>query len=110
MQNQNKSRYSLLILKRDQEHMEVLETENFDEIDKLWKELIEQWASCLHEQKPFILRRPVVTAFDPGLIYEITIRPVVENNMDNDNPYYSRAKKEGFSSAIRGELLDGGYK
>lgn len=110
----SKLTYGVWLLKRDQEHIQVLETQNFDEADKLWTELHEKWATCLHEEKPFVLRSPVITAFDPGLVYEVTLRPITLNESDktSDNPYHAKMRKEGFSSAFKssGDVLDGGYK
>lgn len=109
----NKITYGVWLLKRDQDHIQVLETEKFDEADKLWLELKDRWTMCLHEEKPFELRSPIITAFDPGLIYEVTVRPMTMNSSDknSDNPYQAKMKRDGFSSAFRGggDVLDGGY-
>ena len=109
-----KMTYGVWLLKRDQDHIQVLETQSFEEADKLWVELKDRWAVCLHEEKPFELRKPIITAFDPGLIYEVTVRPLSASEPDKniDNPYQARMKKEGFSAALRsgGEILDSGYK
>jgi hypothetical protein len=111
----NKLTYGVWLLKRDQNHIPVLETQNFEEADKLWVELKDRWTTCLHEEKPFELRSPIITAFDPGLIYEVTVRLVDETTEATEiskNPYQVKMKKEGFSSAFRssGDVLDGGYK
>lgn len=110
MNTSTKIKYGLLILKRDQDHIQVMETEDFKEADKLWEDLTERWTTCLSETKPFRLRSPIITSFDPGLIYEITIRPVTESTRNPDNPYQAKMQKEGFSATFRGEVLDGGYK
>jgi len=107
----DKLKYSVLVLKRDQEHISVVETDSFDEADKLWQSLKDKWTTCLHEQKPFELRKPIITAFDPGLIYEITVRPVSDVVKNPDNPYQQSMQRNGFSATFRGgsELLDNGY-
>lgn len=108
----NKIIYGVWLLKRDQDHIQVLETDNFETADKLWEELTEKWTTCLHEEKPFKLRSPIVTSFDPGLIYEVTIRPAsFSDEKTLDNPYQAKMQKEGFSSSFRGgAMLDGGFK
>lgn len=109
-----KQRYAVLVLKRDQDHVSVMDTDKFEEADKKWSELTLQWTECLHEQKPFQLRKPLITAFDPGLIYEITVRPVSDVIKNPDNPYQQDMQRRGFSATFGNkggsEMLDGGYK
>ena len=114
---ESKTIYGLFILKRDGEHIVVSESDNYDEVFESWKNLKDQWTSCVQESKPFELIKPVVTAFDPNLIYEITVKPVVETTATNKNynPYREQMHKEGFSNAfaknavLSGNNQDGGY-
>jgi len=58
--------------------------------------------------------------FDPGLIYEITIKLITETPSSRyDNPYQKQMEKHGLSNMIgrrpqgqtaEGDLLDGGYR
>lgn len=111
--SQEKLRYEVLILRRDQAHIAVMETEDFKEADKRWAELDEQWSACVKETKPFKLRKPVITSFDPGLIYEITVVPVQTTQKNPDNPYQQEMQRKGLGATLRGgtgpDMLDGGY-
>lgn len=93
--------YGVLILKRDQQHIDALVTSNYEDAYKLWNTLSNQWEKCVKEQVPFRLEKPLVTCFDPGLIFEITIRPVVENRMqESNNPYTKEMRDKGFSETF----------
>lgn len=106
--------YSVWVMRRDQAHIAILETSNFDEADKVWKDLKDRWTTALKEQIPFELRNPRITAFDPGLIYEITLLPLM-SNVNNDNPYQQQMRQNGFSNTFGkltkgSDMLDNGYK
>lgn len=109
--------YAVLIKRRGNlEPVVILESSNFDECFKLWEELHNNWEICIKETKPFVLKTPVVTAFDPALIFEICVVPFSNNfSQQNGNPYVRRMKQEGFSKALEGysntgpDVLDGGY-
>lgn len=110
---EKKSLYSLMILRRDGEHINVCESTNYDEVFERYKEVRSRWASCIKENEPFELLKPIVTSFDPGLIYEITVRPIIETTSSRfDNPYQQEMMKKGLANTIRTqpEILDGGYK
>jgi len=105
--------YELTLFRRDGGHINVTQSNNFEEVSSLWTELTERWAIAIKEQKPFILNKPVVTSFDPGLIYEITVRPLVETSRANlNNPYYQDMLDKGLGNTLQktNGLIDGGYK
>lgn len=105
--------YNLLILRKDQFHIEVMETDNYDKIFEKYKEVKDQWAKCIKDQNPFELTSPVVTTFDPGLIYEITIKLVTETPSSRyENPYNKQMQEKGFSKMFSSssDLLDNGYR
>jgi hypothetical protein len=107
--------YAVYILKRDNSHITAIETKSFDEAHNLWKELRDKWTKAIKETLPFELSKPIITAFDPGLIYEITLKPVIEitDTINPNNPYHQQMIKNGLSSTLntsRGEIFDGGYK
>lgn len=107
--------YSVWVMRRDQSHILVLETASFDEADKVYQELETRWTTALKEQVPFKLRAPVITSFDPGLIYEVSLLPFGSTTVNNDNPYQAKMRQQGFSNTFgagaRGsDVLDGGYK
>lgn len=113
---ETKTLYALHVLRRDGAHISVLESVNYDEVYDSWKELKERWTKCVQESLPFELNKPLITTFDPNLIYEITVKPVVETmaNDKNYNPYKEQMHKEGFSntfgkSAMSSGIKDGGY-
>jgi predicted proteasome-type protease len=108
--------YSVWVMRRDQSHITVLETSSFEEADKVYNELESRWTTALKEQVPFKLRAPYITAFDPGLIYEISLLPLGNTTkVNSDNPYQQQMRQNGFSntfgnSARGSDVLDGGYK
>jgi hypothetical protein len=108
---EKKSLYALYIMRKDENHITAIESSNYDEVYEMYKKLTQEWAICVKEQKPFSMVEPVVTTFDPGLIYEITVRPVVvEQNLSKyDNPYQKKMLEKGFSNAFPGNVLDNGY-
>ena len=107
--------YGALILKRDGDFIVAIESDNYDEVYETWQKLKDQWAECVKESKPFELTSPIVTAFDPNLIYEITVKPVVETASNkHNNPYKAAMQKHGFAntlgnSQILSDVKDGGY-
>lgn len=100
--NAPKAEYGVLILRRDQQHIQALLTSDYDSAFKLWEELSKRWQESVKETIPFRLISPVVTSFDPGLISEITIRPVVENKLTSNpnNPYEKEMREKGFSETF----------
>lgn len=105
--------YELTLFRRDGNHINILQSTSFEELNILWVELTERWASAVKEQRPFILNRPVVTSFDPGLIFELTVRPLVETSRANlNNPYYQDMLEKGLGNSLQnpGNILDGGFK
>ena len=111
MKNEEKKpSYVLVVLRRDGEHIAVLEDNNYDKVFEKYNEVAAKWASCVKENIPFSLTSPIVTTFDPGLIYEIKINPVVETAASKyDNPYAQKMRQNGLAS-MQGENLDQGYR
>lgn len=114
MSDVNKLKYGVYVLKRSEDHIAVLETDKYDDAYNLWVELKDRWAVSIKEQKPFELTAPIVTAFDPGLVYEITVRPVpqVAPELNTNNPYAKKMQQEGFGAMFnnQGPILDAGYR
>ena len=109
--------YSLLILRRDEQHIEVITSANYDEVFERYKQVKESWAVSIKEKVPMELLKPVVTSFDPGLVYEITIKLVADTPASRyDNPYQKQMEKQGLGNMINkrpqtnGDLLDEGYR
>lgn len=109
---EKKALYALYIMRRDENHIIVVESHNYDEVFEAYKKLIEAWTTSVKEQKPFSLSSPVVTTFDPGLIYEITVRPIMPEQTVSkyDNPYQQKMMKNGLQSMLQPDVLDGGYR
>lgn len=114
MAEEKKPSYVCIILRKDSEHIAVLEDTNYDKVYDEYTRLITEWTRCIKENIPFSLKSPVVTTFDPGLIYEIKLNPVVETiaSSRNDNPYAQKMRRDGLASmqTYRGENLDEGYR
>lgn len=105
--------YALYILRKDSNHINVLESTDYDKVYKTWEELSSKWENSVKENKPFSLTSPIVTCFNPNIIYEITIRVIDGSISENtNNPYKKRMAREGFSSTFgnyTSPIKDGGY-
>lgn len=112
---ESKKIYAVIINRRALEPIFVIESEDYDKCYSTWEVLLQQWETCVKELKPFVLREPVVTAFEPGLIFGIDLLPIqTEDSKSNaHNPYARKMKQEGFSQTFRNftqnNILDGGY-
>jgi hypothetical protein len=114
----NKQVYAVMVLRRDSDHITAIETEQFDNAYQLWTDLKAKWYDSIKEQKPFELEKPIVTAFDPGLISEIKILAYMVQESVASNPYTQEMQKKGLTSALNqfrsavptDDLLDSGYK
>lgn len=111
--------YAVWILRSDGEHISALETDKYDQAHELWTKLSDNWEDAVTNKKPFRLTAPIVTSFDPGLIREITVRPITPQVEESkyQNPYQQQMRKQGLSSMLNGtgngvnpDLLDGGYR
>lgn len=104
--------YALYVMRRDDNHIIVVESHNYDEVFEAYKKLTETWALSVKEQKPFSLSSPVVTTFDPGLIYEITVRPIMSEQPISkyENPYQQKMMKQGLQNTLGSDVLDSGYR
>jgi hypothetical protein len=110
---EKKQIYEVLIIKQDHNHITVKQTDNYDSAFEKWNLLTEDWTKALKEKVPFILKDPIITAFDPGIIKEITVRPVMEvPESKYDNPYQKQMLKKGLSGMFNSipDLLDEGYR
>lgn len=109
---EQKIKYNVIVMKKAQDHIFMIETENYDEAYKVWKETKDKWTNAIKEQIPFELESPIVTAFDPGMIYEITLVPIeAATNVNSNNPYKRNAQAKGFSNTFGANgMLDQGYQ
>lgn len=114
---EKKQLYDIVIIKHDNNHIIALSTDNYDKCFETWKSLVAKWEESITKKSPYSMVEPIVTAFDPGLIKEITLRPVMEVPESRyDNPYQKRMMKDGLSSmlkpgnAINPDMLDEGYR
>lgn len=109
---EKKQIYEVMILRFDQEHISVIQSDNFDSSYELWNKLSDDWQKSISERKPFRLDKPVVTSFDPSLIKEITVRPLMEvEESKYNNPYQAQMMKQGLGAMLNkgSQLLDEGY-
>lgn len=92
--------YAVIIFRRDSEHIQVIESTDYDKCYEKWKSLQLEWTASAKEQRPFILEDPVITAFTPSVIYEIKLIPVMSEEMisKSHNPYQQRMTQNGFSN------------
>lgn len=111
--------YGLWVLRKDEQHIEVLESSNYDVVYESYQKIKSEWTQCIKDKTPFELTKPTITVFDPGLIYEITIKLVTETPSSRyENPYQQQMQKNGFAQTFKqpqqtgsiSDLLDGGYR
>lgn len=114
--NEEKQVYEVVILRVDNNHIILEQTINFDEAVEKWKETNALWEDSLANKKPFKIMKPIVTSFDPGMITEISVRPLMKiSDSKYDNPYQQKMLKEGLGNMFRQQgnpnsnLLDEGY-
>jgi len=96
--------YGVLIFRNNGEHIQALESTDYDKCYERWKALHNEWATASKEQRPFVLEDPIVTAFAPGMIYEIKLIPIMTEEMasKSNNPYQQRMNQNGFSNTFPG--------
>jgi len=99
--------YEVIMMRRDTP-LVIMQSENFDECYERWKVLHSQWAEAIKEVKPFVLEDPILTAFEPGMIYEIILQPIQaapSMNVNPNNPYYKNMMEHGLSKSLGNEDL-----
>ena len=108
--------YELYIKRKNEDHLSIEIGENFTKLKSTWEKLHKEWNESISEKRPFVIESPVVTAFDPGLINEISLAPYNgQQNRDPENPYEAAMRKDGFGKSINNfnnlnQSLDQGYK
>ena len=115
---EKKQIYEVWLIRHNDEPISALSTDVYDKAYEKWKELTDAWVNAINNKTPFILTSPIVTAFDPGAVKEITVRPVMAvTESKYDNPYQQRMMKDGLTKTmnnmgniINSDLLDEGYK
>jgi hypothetical protein len=114
---EKKQVYEVWILRHDEQHICSISEMNYDKCFENWEKLVKDWKSSISDKTPFSMSKPVVTAFDPGLIKEITLRPVVQvAESKYDNPYQQKMMRDGLANTLKGvnspipDILDGGYR
>lgn len=105
-----KQTYAVVLYRADGHDKVLLESDNFDACMSKWQELRTEWTTSVAEKRPFVLKKPMVTAFDPSLVREICISVVPEIMKQSDNPYVSNMQAKGLTNMLGGaSVLDGGY-
>lgn len=112
---EKKTIYALYIIRKDIGPMSILEDDNYDKVYERWVELKENWTTAVKEKIPFEINKPIITVFDPGLVDEITLKPVVETTASRyQNPYHQDMVKNGLSNSLKPYHPDikddGGYR
>lgn len=101
-QTEQEQFYTVLVLRKDGDNITAVESADFEECYKVWEELQGKWTEAVKEVKPFVLKDPILTAFEPGLIYEITLRPLSykKSQINTNNPYARDMLDRGFSNTF----------
>jgi hypothetical protein len=105
--------YEVMLVRTDREFPIIVhQSTNYDECYVKWQELHQKWQESSDNNKVFIMDEPFVTAFNPLLIREITLRPIVEQSVGkHKNPYQQKMIDKGLSNMLGGsDILDGGYR
>ena len=102
--------YSVIILRQDGQHITAVDAiEDYESCTKIWSDLQKEWADSWKEQRPFVLLDPVVTAFNPSLIFEIKLFAVAveQSQVRSNNPYQKKMMQQGFSNTFpNGSSID----
>lgn len=111
--------YEVVIFRVDGNNIVLMQSIKFDEAVEKWKEINSSWEEAISSKKPFKLMSPVVTSFDPGLISEISVRPLTKvDESKYENPYQQKMMKQGLANTLRQQtgghpinsgMLDEGY-
>lgn len=123
-QTEPKLSYVVLIMRRDDQHITALEDHDFKKCKTLWTKLHKQWQECHKESTVFVIEKPLMSAFEPGMISEIKLIPRLEQEqmqVDASNPYMQQMQQQGLGSTLKNknsipdgspypDLLDGGFK
>ena len=99
--------YQVVILRTNGDHLSILETDNFQQCFSKWEELHTQWQECVKNNCPYIIQEPIITAFTPSMIYEISVVPVAPRDMNKThNPYERQMYEQGFGKTFPGQGYD----
>lgn len=115
---EQKQIYEVWIIRYQDEPISAFSTDSYDAGYEKWSELKDVWVNAIKDKTPFILTKPIVTAFDPGTVKEVTLRPVINiPESKYENPYHQQMIKDGFAKTMRNagngfqsELLDEGFQ
>ena len=119
-QEEKKQIYELVLIKYEvQQSIILLSTDSYDVAFEKWQEITDLWTKCVQDKVPMKITTPVVTAFDPAAIREISVRPVMEAPVSKyDNPYQQNMMRKGLTQSLKDsgntgpvhpDILDGGY-
>lgn len=114
---EEKQIYEVLVLRNDGQHMVAKSSDNYDTCFEAWKSLVAKWENAITNKIPLSIVEPVVTAFDPGLIKEILLRPLMKVPESRyDNPYQKEMMNKGLSGVLKPgnvlnpDIMDEGYR
>lgn len=94
--------YSIIFLRKDDDHI-IIDSGNFEDTYMKWAFYRDNWSKCLHEKNPLeVVEKDlgIVTAFDPGIVYEIIIKKR-DMKINNNNPYFKEMNDRGFSNTLK---------
>lgn len=94
--------YSVLILRHDQQHVIIVQTDNKDEARNAYTELVDKWSLALKESQPFLIDNGITaSATDPKMISDIRLEATAINNRINpNNPFMQEMQSNGFSNTF----------
>jgi hypothetical protein len=102
--------YKVIIYRVDNNHMEVLESEDLKAVQALYEGLNIEWVNSTAEKRPFRMPPPEMHSFVPALISEIKVESMsIEEYHKQSNPYYKQMHKSGLSGAMNQSFNKGGY-
>ena len=115
---EKKQIYEVWVVRYQDEPISILSTDKYDAAYEKWKEMLDAWVLSLKDKVPFMITSPVVTAFDPGQIKEVTLRPLMKVAESRyNNPYQQEMMKQGLTNTLsrpgnilNSGILDEGYK
>lgn len=116
MKKPTEEAYTVVMTLRDGRQEVLLEDTDFKKCKEYWKVITKEWQTCHNDKQLFILEKPIVIAFEPGLIYQIELTPKIDPvaNVQDDNPYKQQMQQQGLNQTLQGvgnfsQMLDEGF-
>lgn len=102
--------YRIVIFRADGNNIDILESDDFKEVENMYNGLNSEWVESSAAKRPFKMPPPSLHSFLPALITEIKVESISKEEYHaQSNPYYQHMKKNGLSGTMNQHFNKGGY-